>query len=205
MAQVFVTLHNDILNAPMKGGFELLDDKVSQALVNNSALFDFFEMVRISPWINKQGVLILDFVFDIGLKNAQCVQNGRKGGKAAQILAREGALDRGAPPDDFGQPTNKAAVDWLLMGAEEGTRDMTREQVEEGADKLRAERGKTAQIVAQAWALVSGAPTDVYWQPTNKAAVDWLLIGAEEGTRNMPREQIQMGADKLRVGSVCGA
>ena len=31
----------------------------------------------------------------------------------------------GAPPDGSGQPTNKAAVDWLLMGAEEGTRDMT--------------------------------------------------------------------------------
>jgi len=100
MAQVFVTLHNDILSATMKGGFALLDDKVLPALVNNSALFDFGEMARIGPWINKQGVLVLDFVFDIGLKNARCVQNGRKGGKAAQILAREGALASGAPPDD---------------------------------------------------------------------------------------------------------
>ena len=47
------------------------------------------------------------------------------GGKASQILAPEGALASGAPPGDFGQPTNKATVDWLIMGAEEGTRDMT--------------------------------------------------------------------------------
>jgi len=70
MVQVFVTLHNDILRAPMKGGFALLDEKVSPALVENSALFDFGEMARICPWINKQGVLVLDFVFDTGLKNA---------------------------------------------------------------------------------------------------------------------------------------
>ena len=63
--------------------------------------------------------------------------NGRKGGTATQILAREGALERGALPDDAGQPTNKAAVDWWLRGAEEGTRDMTWEEIEEGADKLR--------------------------------------------------------------------
>ena len=54
MAKVFVTLHNDILSAPMKGGFAFLDDKVSPALMENSALFDFGEMARICPWINKQ-------------------------------------------------------------------------------------------------------------------------------------------------------
>ena len=48
----------------------------------------------------------------------------------------------GAPPDGSGQPTNKAAVDWQLMGAEEGTCDMTWEEIEEGADKLRAEGGR---------------------------------------------------------------
>ena len=69
-AQVFVTLHNDILSAPMEGGFALLDNKVPQALMENSALFDFGEMASIGPWINKQGVLVLDFVFDTGLKNA---------------------------------------------------------------------------------------------------------------------------------------
>jgi len=37
----------------------------------------------------------LDFVFDMGLKNARCVRNGRKGGKAAQILAQAGALSLG--------------------------------------------------------------------------------------------------------------
>jgi len=84
MAQVIVTLHNNMLRAPMKGLFALLDDKVSAALVDNSAMFDFGEMARISPWINKQGVLVLDFVFNIGLKNARCVRNGHKGGKAAQ-------------------------------------------------------------------------------------------------------------------------
>jgi len=55
-------------------------------------------------------------------------------------------------------------MDWLLMGAEEATRDMTWEQIEEGADTLRAEGGrkggKTAQILARAGALVSGAPRD---------------------------------------------
>jgi len=116
----------------MKGGFALLDSKGSPALVDNSVLFDFGEMERICPWINKQGALVLDFVFDIGLKNARSVQNGRKGGTAAEILAREGALASGAPPDASGQPTNKATVDWMLMGAEEGTRDMTWEQIEEG-------------------------------------------------------------------------
>jgi len=195
MAQVIVTLHNDMLSAPMKGGFALLNDKVSLALVDKSALFNFGEMARICPWISKQGVLVLDFVFDIGLKNARCVRNARK----AQILAREGAIASWAPPDASGRPTNKAAVDWFLMGAEEGTRDMTWEQIEEGADKLRAEGGKTAQIVARTGALVSRAPRDASGRPTNKAAVNWLLMGAEEGTRHMTWEQIEEGADKLRA------
>jgi len=132
-----------------------------------------------------------------------------KGGNAAQILAREGALASGAPSDASDQPTNKAAVDWLLMGAEEGTHDMTWDQIEEGADKLRAEGGrkggKTAQIVARAGALVSGAPCDASGQPTKKAAVDWALMGAEEGTRDMTWEQIEEGAAKLRGegGAIC--
>ena len=70
MAKIFVTLHNKILSAPMKGGFTLLDDKVSRALVEKSALFDFGEMARMGSCINKQGVLVLDFVFNTGLKNA---------------------------------------------------------------------------------------------------------------------------------------
>jgi len=172
MVQVFVTLRNDILSAPMEGGLALLDDKVSPVLVENSALFDFGEMARISPWINKQEVLVLDFVFNTGLKNARCVQNGRKGGKAAQTLAREGALASGAPHDDSGRPANKAAVDWLIMGAEEGTHDMTWEEIEEGPDKLRAKGGMATQIVARAGALASGAPPDDSCQPTNKAAVN---------------------------------
>ena len=69
----------------------------------------------------------------------RCQASG--GGKTAQILARAGALVSGAPRDASGQPTNKAIVDWLLMGAEEGTLDMTWEQIEEGADKVRAEGG----------------------------------------------------------------
>ena len=199
MAQVIVTLHNDMLSAPMKGGFALLDGKVSPALVDNSALFDFGEMATIGPWINKQGALVLDFVFDIGLKNARCVRHGRK----VQILAREGALASRAPPDASGQPTNKAEVDWVLMSVEDGTRDMTWEQIEEGAEKLRVKGGKTAQIVARAGPLVSGALPDAYGQPTNKAAADWLLMGAEEGTRDMTWEQIEEGADKLRAEGGC--
>jgi len=127
------------------------------------------------------------------------VWNGRKGGTATQILAREGAIASGALPDASGRPTDKAAVDWLLMGAEEGTRNMTWELIEEGAAKLRAKGGKTAQIVARAGALVSGAPRDASGRPTNKAAVDWLLMGAEEGMRNMTWELIEEGAAKLRA------
>jgi len=41
------------------------------------------------------------------------------------------------------------------MGAEEGTRDMTWEEIEEGADKSRVKGGKTDQIAARAGALVS--------------------------------------------------
>jgi len=113
----------------------------------------------------------------------------------AQILAREEALASGAPPNASARPTNKAAVDWLLMGTERGTLDMTWEQIEEGADKLRAK----GQFVARAGALVSGAPPDASGQPTNKAAVDWMLMGAERGTRDMTWEEIEEGADKLRA------
>jgi len=183
----------------MKGGFALLNDKVSLALVDKSALFNFGEMARICLWINKQGALVLDFVFDLGLKNAQCVRNGRKGGTAAQILAREGALASGAPRDAYGQPSNKAAVDWLLMGAEEGMLNMTWEQIEEGAAKGGRKGGKTAQILARAGALVSGALRDASGQPTNKAAVDSFLMGAQQGTCDMTWEQIEEGADKLRA------
>ena len=119
--------------------------------------------------------------------------------------ARAGALVCGAPPDTSGQPTNKATVDWALMGAEEGTHDMTWEQIEEGADKLRAKGGIAAQMVARAEALVCGAPPDASAQPTNKAAVDWAFMGAEEGTRDMTWEQIEERADKLRDegGAIC--
>jgi len=132
-----------------------------------------------------------------------------KGGKVAQIVVRAGALVGGAPPDDSDQPTSKAAVDWVLMGAEEGTRDMTWEQIEEGADKLRGEGGhkggKAAQIVRRAGALDSGALPDTSGQPTNKAAMDWSIIDAEEGTPDMTWEQIEEGADKLRGegGALC--
>ena len=61
------------------------------------------------------------------------------------------------------------------MGAEEGTRDMTWEQIEERANKLRAkggaEGGNATQILARAGALVSGAPPDASGQPTKKAAL----------------------------------
>ena len=52
MAQVIVKLHNNMLSAPMKGGFALLDGKVSPALVDNLALFDFGEM---NQPVDKQG------------------------------------------------------------------------------------------------------------------------------------------------------
>ena len=87
----------------------------------------------------------------------------------------------------------------MIMGAETGMRDMTWEQIEEGADKLRVEGGKTAQILARAGALVSRAPPDTSGQPTNKAAVDWVFMGAEAGTRDMTWEEIEEGADKLRA------
>jgi len=83
------------------------------------------------------------------------------------------------------------------MGAKEGTRDMTWEEIEEGSDKFRVKGGrkggKTAQIVARAGALVSGAPHDDSSKPTNKAAVDWIVMGAEEGTRDMTWKEIEEG------------
>jgi len=91
------------------------------------------------------------------------------------------------------------------MGAEVGTRDMTWEQIEEGADKLRAKGGKAVQIVARVGALVGGAPPDDSGQPTSKAAVDWVLMGAKEGTGDMTWEQIEEGAASLRGegGAIC--
>ena len=37
-------------------------------------MFDLGKMARIGPWVNKQGVLVLDFVFDIGLKRMHDVR-----------------------------------------------------------------------------------------------------------------------------------
>jgi len=80
------------------------------------------------------------------------VKGGRKGGKAAQIVAQAGALASGAPHDYSGQPTHKAALDWMIMGAEEGTRDMTWEEIEEEADKLRVKGGdQSGDTVHQVW------------------------------------------------------
>jgi len=114
-----------------------------------------------------------------------------EGGKTAHILARAGALVSGAPSDDSGQPTNKAAVDWFITGADEGTCDMTWKEIEEGADQLRAKGGTAAQIVARAGALVSGAPRDDSGQPTNKASVAWMVMGAEKGTCGMTWQEIE--------------
>jgi len=65
-----------------------------------------------------------------------------------------------APDDSSSKPANKATVDRLLIGAEKGTRDMTWEQIEEGADQLKVEGGEATQIVARARAVISGAPAD---------------------------------------------
>jgi len=96
--------------------------------------------------------------------------------------------------------------DARALGTEEGTRDMTWKEMEEGADKLWVEgvrkRGEAAQIVARAGALVGEAPCDDSGQPTNNAAVDWLLMGAEEGTRDMMWKEIEERADKLRIEGV---
>jgi len=75
-------------------------------------------------------------------------EGGRKGVKTAQIVARAGALVGGAPHDDYAKPSKKAAVDWMVMGAEAGTRDMTWEQIEEGADKLRGKGGDICKTSA---------------------------------------------------------
>jgi len=67
-------------------------------------------------------------------------------------------------------------VDWLIIGAAEGTRDKTWKEIEEWADKLRVEGGRkggtATQIVARAGALVRRAPRDDSSQPTNKATMD---------------------------------
>ena len=63
-------------------------------------------------------------------------------------MRRAGALVSGAPPDASGQPINKAAIDWSIMGAKVGTCVMTWEQIEEGADMLRAEGGATCKTAA---------------------------------------------------------
>ena len=91
------------------------------------------------------------------------------------------------------------------MGAEEGTRDMTWEEIEEGADKSRVKGGKTAQIAARAGALVSGAPCDDSGQPTKKAALGWMFMGAEKGTIGMTWQEIEEVAAVLRGegGSKC--
>jgi len=57
-------------------------------------------------------------------------------------LARAEALKSGTPPDGSSKLTNKAAVDWWMMGGEAGTRGMTWEQIEDGVDKLRDEGQK---------------------------------------------------------------
>jgi len=86
---------------------------------------------------------------------------------------------------------------------------LTWEEIEEGADKLRgkggSKGGKTAQIVARAGALVSGAPYDESGQPTKKAAVNWMFMGAEKGTRGMTWQEIEEGPAELRGegGSIC--
>ena len=122
----------------------------------------------------------------------------RIGGKD-KITVRAGALASGEPHEGSGKQTNKSAVDWLIMGTEEGTRDMTWTQIVDGADKLRVKGGQATQIVARAGALVSGTSSDRSGKFTNKAATDWMIMGAEEGTCDKTWAQIEEGADKLRA------
>jgi len=116
------------------------------------------------------------------------------------------------PNDDSGQPTNKAAADWLIMGAEEGTRDMTWEEIEEGADKLRegadklrVKGGEASQIVARAGAAKHGAQAEASEHASNLNAMNYLLNGAEEGCRGKTQEQITERAAKKRKegGDTC--
>jgi len=82
---------------------------------------------------------------------------------AVQIVA----LVSGAPTDDSGQPTNKAAVDWSIMGAEEGTRGMTWQEIEQGSYKLRAEGGGVCKTAASEKRKREGG---LRGNDTNKAA-----------------------------------
>jgi len=56
-------------------------------------------------------------------------EGGKKGGEASQITARAGAAKQGAPADASGQASNLDAVNWRIMGAEEGCRDQTQQQI----------------------------------------------------------------------------
>jgi len=88
---------------------------------------------------------------------------------------RENAIASGAPPDASGRPTNKAAVDWLLMGADEGTGDMTWEQIEEGVAKL---RGKGGAIFKTAASRKHKSEGGLRTAKANKAT--WLVVAQDD-------------------------
>jgi len=68
--------------APKKGGFSLLNHNVHPMLLEDAAFHKFNEMSTIGPWIDRQGMLQLDYVYWAGFKGARKVRNGDFGGAA---------------------------------------------------------------------------------------------------------------------------
>jgi len=74
----------------------------------------------------RRGNILLQVAEGAGKKRKE---GGKKGGEASQITARAGAAKQGAPADASGQASNLDAVNWRIMGAEEGCRDQTQQQI----------------------------------------------------------------------------
>ena len=94
-----------------------------------------------------------------------CKKGGRKGGTSSQTKARFAVAGRGAPRNaKTGQTSITAGVDYLLMGGARGTYGLTRRQIEDCAQKLRAggaaKGGQVKQRLNCVLAEFFGAPVD---------------------------------------------
>jgi len=108
----------------------------------------------------------------------------KKGGEAAQVVARTGAIFCGAPVNEAGQASNTAGLDYLLMGGARGTRSLTWRQIEDGAQqkkkKGRKKGGEAAQVVARNGAVFCGAPVNEEGRASNAAGFLFAVAGGWE-------------------------
>jgi len=87
-------LHNDLLGAPPRGGFSLVNRDAPLMLVNDAAFQKFSEMSNIGLWLDREDKLQWDYRIDAGYRGARSVRNDRVGGRVGGAALKDAFIQK---------------------------------------------------------------------------------------------------------------